>query len=622
LVLFFKKENLSFYFMNPDSTFTRGLAAYRQNRFTEAEEAFRAAAQGKPGWALPHYELGRTLAAQGDREGAARAYRMALKARPDFLQAEVNLANVLKALGKLDQAISAYRRVLRRHPDEPEVHHNLGVALRESGDAAGAEAALRAALRCRPDFGPSLETLTGLLMAAGRAGEACPVAEAACRALPGRADLLEMLGDARRGAKHYDGALAAYDEALAVAPNRHSARFARAEALRLKRDFAGAEAVLRDLVRDLPDRWLSHHDLGNVLRDQGRFEEAEACYRTSLALTETPLALNHLAAVARDLGRLDEAVALAERGLALAPGDQDLQYNLCITHLTAGRLREGFALYDVRFTKYKVAAPPGRAWAGQDLRGRTVLVEAEQGLGDTLHFVRYVPALAARGARVVLRVGTPLVRLLAGFPGTQAVLDRAGERPAYDFHVALMSLPDRLGLPEPCPIPVPYLAADPDRVAAWRSRLAALPGRPVGLAWAGNPGFLVDHLRSVPPALLAPLATAEGVSFVSLQKGAREMPAFPIVDWTAALTDMAETAALIGALDLVVSVDTAVAHLAGALGKPVWLLNRFDTCWRWGMGRQDCAWYPSLRQFRQDRPGDWSVPVTRVAAALRHISLI
>jgi tetratricopeptide (TPR) repeat protein len=609
----------------PEHHFNCGLALFRLQRFGEAAAAFAQAARLKPSWPQPHYDLGNALHAAGDWDAAIKAYRAALRLQPDFVPAEVNLGNALKAAGKLDQAISAYKRVLRRRPDLPETHHNLGIALLAQNDAAAAEACFRAALKLRPDFIEALDSLARLLLTAERPVEAIPVAEAAVRAAPSRADLLERLADARLGAGRIDGAIDTYRRACAADPGRNTARFGLAEAFRKKQDFAAAEAELRRLVDDLPTTWLAHHDLGNALRDQGKFAEAEAAYRAALALSETPLALNHLAAVLRDLGRLDEAVAAATRGLALAPDHQDLRYNLAVTHLTAGRHREGFALYDVRFAKYKVPALPGRAWTGQTpskagLRGRTLLVHAEQGLGDTIQFVRWLPALAETGARIILRVPGALTRLLAGFPGVTAVIDQAGPLPEYDLHVALMSLPDRLSLPDPCPIPVPYLSADPARATEWRARLAALPGRRIGIAWAGNPGFQADHLRSVPAAALAGLADIPGISLVSLQKGATDLPKLTLADWTGELADFAETAALIAGLDLVISVDTAVAHLAGALGKPVWLLNRFDTCWRWGVSTQDCLWYPTLRQFRQSAPRHWTGVLADVAAALENCS--
>ena len=179
-----------------------------------------------------------------------------------------------------------------------------------------------------------------------------------------------------------------------------------------------------------------------------------------------------------------------------------------------------------------------------------------------------------------------------------------------------MSLPHLLRRADPCPLPVPYLAANPDLTNAWRQRLTALPGLKVGLVWSGNPGFAADNLRSIPAALLAPLGSVPGVRFVSLQKGATAMPNLPIQDFTEELTDFADTAALVRALDLVLSVDTAAIHLAGALGRPAWLLNRFDTCWRWLTAREDSIWYPSVRIFRQATPGDWSSVMEQAANAL------
>ncbi len=596
--------------------FNLALAYYRIGRLDDAVAAFAEAARLKPDWPQPHYDLGNAYAASGRLEEAARSYRAALRLRPDYLEAGVNLGNVLKDAGKLEQAVSTYRRVLRAHPDLPEVHNNLGAALLAQGDSAAAEAAFRTAISLRPDFAEALGNLTALLGRADRFAEALPVARAACAANPLNANLLEMQADAWRGVGEYEQALGVYRAALALEPNRFSARFGMAETLRLQRQGAAAERELRALAAELPEFWQSHHDLANVLRDQGHFAAAEAGYRHALSLRETPVALKHLGAVLRDLQRLDEARDVLAKAAAALPKDEDVRYNIAITELSAGRLREGFAQYDSRLAKYNVRALPGRAWAGETVRNRTVFVDSEQGLGDTIQFVRYIPALAAKGARVVLRAPAPLLRLLRNFPGVAELVARGDAAPVYDFHCQLMSLPDRLRCDDPMPVAVPYLSADADAVAAWCARLAHLPGRRVGLVWSGNPGFAADHLRSVPLAQLAPLGAVPGISFVSLQKDAAALPDMPMTDFTGELADMADTAALVEALDLVVSVDTGVAHLAGALGKPVWLLNRFDTCWRWLTGRDDSIWYPSARLFRQSVPGEWSGPVAAVAAAL------
>jgi Flp pilus assembly protein TadD len=596
--------------------FNLGLALQRLARIDAASAAFRTAARLKPDWPQPLYELGRALHAAGDREGAARAYRAALKLKPDYLQAEVNLANTLKADGKHAQAIAAYRRALRRAPNEAEIHNNLGAALRDAGDTGRAEAAFRAAIALRPDFPEALANLAALRIAASRHAEAIAPAAAARAAAPDRAGFCELHADALRGAELYDDAIAAYRAALTLQPDRASAKFGLAEAHRLARDLDAAEAVLRPLAAQFPTLWQAHHDLANVVRHQGRFAEAEAGLRRALALSETAKTLAPLGMVLRDLQRLGESTAILERAQRLAPRDQDVRYNLATTYLTAGRLREGFALYESRFAKFRPRPVPGRPWTTEPVRGRTVLVTAEQGLGDTIHFLRYLPVLSAAGARIVLRVQQPLRRLCQSVHGVEAAADDESALGPYDLHVPIMSLPQRLGVADPMPVPIPYLTADPAATAAWRARLADLPGRRIGLVWAGNPGFGGDHLRSIPPAALASLAALRDVTWISLQKDASATPPINLIDHTSELADFADTAALVAALDLVICVDTAVAHLAGALGSPVWLLNRFDTCWRWLTIRDDSIWYPSLRIFRQATPGDWSVPIMKLILAL------
>jgi hypothetical protein len=265
-------------------------------------------------------------------------------------------------------------------------------------------------------------------------------------------------------------------------------------------------------------------------------------------------------------------------------------------------------------------------WDGRtDLAGKRVLLVGEQGLGDTIQFSRFARLVAARGASVVLGADPPLRRLMAGLAGVDAVAVPGEPEPAYDLFCPLMSLPGRFGLTvADVGMEAPYLRADPRAVAAWRGRLGALPWLKVGLVWSGAPrpesrmAVRTDRRRSVSLAGLAPVLAVPGVTFVSLQKGvARDQAAgWPIVDWTGELEDFADTAALIEALDLVISVDTSVAHATGALGRPVWVLNRFDRCWRWLTGRSDTRWYPTMRLFTQGVPGDWGSVVAEVVEAL------
>ncbi len=382
-------------------------------------------------------------------------------------------------------------------------------------------------------------------------------------------------------------------------------------------DLAAALAThRRNLAEDpaFPEGWSS---LGNVLKANGRLDGAIAAYRRSVAAAPDYVAgLGNLGAALHQATRDDEAIAVTRRALALLD-DPDLHHNLSHALLSTGRLAEGWHEYDWRRQTAQHAPTwprlAGRRWTGEGGQGGTLLIHAEQGLGDMLQFCRYVPLAAARGWRVVVEVQAPLVPLLRRLDGAAVVVARGDALPPCDAYCPMMSLPGIFGTTlETIPAAVPYLAAEPDKVAAWRPRLAGQIR--VGLAWAGNPQLAADSRRSLAPDLLAPLLDLAGITFFSLQK---DRPAPPgVVDLMAGVADFGDTAALVANLDLVIAVDSAVAHLAGAMGRPVWLLNRFDAEWRWLRDRDDSPWYPTLRQFRQAAPGDWPGVIARVRAEL------
>ncbi len=433
--------------------------------------------------------------------------------------------------------------------------------------------------------------------------------------------------------QRYEEALECYDHALAIRSDSPQIWANRGNALRNLDRLDEAETSLREALRLKPDFATAHAELGNVLDYLGRFDEAEASVCTALRLRpEAALVHSYLGNILYHLGRATEAQASYRTAMRLQPDAPELHVGLGLALLMAGQLEEGWKEFEWRWqTEYLIRRGPHfpvPSWNGEAIGDRAILLFADQGLGDTLQFCRYVPQIAAGARRTVLAVQPSLMRLLSRLPGVSQVTDQDG-RPSVDLWCALMSLPCAVGTTlETIPATTPYLTADPADVDHWRERLAGLAGLRVGLCWAGGrtrhlSKIATDRRRSITLDRLAPLGELSGVQFISLQKGAPAAEAahppqgMKLQDFTEDLHDFADTAALVDNLDLVISVDTAIAHLAGALGKPVWVLNRFDTCFRWPRDRDDSPWYPSLRQFRQPTPGDWDSVISRARGALQ-----
>ena len=361
----------------------------------------------------------------------------------------------------------------------------------------------------------------------------------------------------------------------------------------------------------------------------GRMAAAAACYRQAIAaLPEMPEPHNNLATALCELGRPGDAIPHLRRATALRPDYVAAHFNLGMALLTHGEFAEGWREYEWRWRMPNYAAARAALttpqWRGEAGERRRLLVHAEQGAGDTLQFCRLAPLAARHGLRVHMAVPRPLVRLLQALPGVAGVTAQEDAPPPYDLHCPMLSLPWALGITEATIPDAPaYLRADPDDAARWRGRLEQVgDGLRVGIAWAGSPLSAADGRRSIAPDKLAPLAGLRTVRLISLQKGVPPAPAaLGVIDPTAELRDFADTAALVANLDLVVCVDTAVAHLAAAMGKPVWLLDRYDHCWRWLAGRRDSPWYPSLRIYRQKRPGDWDAVLAEVARDLGRVGV-
>ncbi len=507
----------------------------------------------------------------------------------------------------------------------PEAADTLLTALdhHRSGRLAEASAIYEALLAREPGEGRALY-LSGLLhLSAGRLRLAAERLAAATDVLPHHAGAHLNLARARLGLRQPEAALPAADRAVALEPNEPEPHFVLGTALNALGRAEAAIAPLREAIALAPGHAAAHLNLGNAWTDLDRLDEAERECRAALALDPSLVEAHaSLAFVLTAMGRLDEAVDACDEAIALQPEFAQAQWNRATACLLAGDFAAGFQGYEwrKRHDRYRrdFLDLPGPVWWGEPLDGRTLLVNAEQGLGDTIQLARYLPVLAARGARVLLACDQRLIPLLRTLPGVAGVSAKNAPLPAYDVWVDQMSLPLRFATtPQTIPAPEGYLCADPGRTAAWRARLGA--GPTVGVVWAGNPAHSNDRRRSLPRDSLARLLAGDGVGAVSLQLGPRAGEATALAgipDPSPHLTDFSATAALVAALDLLITVDTSVAHLAGGLGRNVWVMLPFAPDWRWMTGRSDSPWYASMRLFRQERPGDWTRPIAEIRGAL------
>jgi len=381
-----------------------------------------------------------------------------------------------------------------------------------------------------------------------------------------------------------------------------------------------------DIRSDIPD---FHNNLGLCLRQQGRLREAQACYRQALAIKpDYAVAYNNLGLDLQATGEVAEAVTAFKKALQLQPQFAEAHWNLGLAYLTQGNLAEGWAEYEWRlrcqpFSGDGLVLDSIAPWRGESIAGKTLLVRREQGWGDTIQFLRFVPRLIQSGARVLLDVPPDLAELSQTIAPAVDLLDRTLPHPNADFHVNLMSLPYWQGITlDDLPQATPYLSPNPAKVALWQTRLGAFSGKKIGIVWGGNPKHTNDHNRSCPLDLLTPLFDLAGCSWFSLQKGSAaaqlaNLRRTMITDLGPELNSLSDTAAALTALDLLITVDTLVAHLAGSIGRPTWVLLPFAPDWRWQLDREDSPWYPSIRLFRQQEPGDWEGVMVRLQDALR-----
>jgi tetratricopeptide (TPR) repeat protein len=552
-----------------------------------------------PPWprGLAHGILAHGILARGILAHAIKAFmnHMAGREQSTFMPLGEALiyAERCRSEGQLMQAEAVCRQILQAQPNVPEAEHLLGVIAHQNGKLGEAIEHVQRAAKLAPQVALFHANLGEMLRLAGRPNRAAAAAKCALEIEPTNTAALSNLGVALYELKDYEGAARSQRKAIAANPN-----------------FAEA-----------------HSNLGNALHALRRFDEAIVAYKRAIEINPNYAdGWANYGTTLHHSGSFEEGIAVLRRAIALAPHHANARSGLGILLLMHGDFAEGWDEYEwrLRSTERKGPKFPEIPWQGENLAGKHIYVQAEQGFGDTLQFARYIPLLAARAGKVTLRVHQQLASLLReSLPGIAIIGDRGDPAP-YQCDAVLLSLPKvfRTRL-ETIPAAAPYLRPPADAVARWNNRLAKMKGLRVGIVWAGNPDHVNDTRRSVALPLLSPLFAVRGTSFASLQYGPRAADLkklkrkVTIEDIGNKFEDFADTAAAVNALDLIITVDTSVAHVAGALGKPVWVLLPWVTDWRWLLNRDDNPWYPTMRLFRQKRGEDWADVIGRMENELK-----
>ena len=503
--------------------------------------------------------------------------------------------------GEWEEAEGLYHRVLQKAPNHPDALHLLGLVNQQKGETARAEELVRKAI-----------------------------------SLDGRAPLFHLsLGNVLSAQGKRSEAMESFRQALRLEPRFTEAHYNLANEL-LRTDRID-ESVFhyQEALRIKPDLAEGHYNLGKAFEKLDKLAEAEASYRR--ALERNPQYFDawfNLAISLSDQCKLEEAERCYQQALAMRPDHVDANWNLSLVWLLAGNLKEGWQKYEWRLQqpKYQFLQPQRNRWQGEEALDKTLLVRAEQGLGDAIQFIRFLPLVKPRVGRLIFECQPSMTRLFQNFSGIDQIYSRKVDLfppdVPYDVDSPLLSLPGILGVTlDSIPARVPYILPEKNRLEEWKQRIPPDPDQiKIGIVWAGHVGHRGNSKRSTSLSSWAPLAGIRGVTFFSLQMGEAAVealnppPGMNLFDLTDSIEDFADTAAFIALLDMVISVDTAVAHLAGAMGKPVWTLLPFTPDWRWLLGRKDTPWYPTMRLFRQRVPGDWKGVFEEVASGLKEVS--
>jgi len=572
--------------VNVTGTMEVAVQHHKAGRLQQAEKLYNLVLQSVPDHPVVLHSLGTIAYQKGQHNIAVELISKAIASNRQVPQFYNSIGVVFVALGKLEKAVGAYKQAISLKPDYTEAYNNLALALSIQGRFTEAIANLKQAIQLSPESVEPYYNLANLLQQQDKYPEAIENYKQAIQLKPDFAEAYSNLGNA------------------------------------LKDHGQCAEAVksYRQAIRLKPDCAEIYYNMGNALKNQAQHEEAIESYNQAIRLDpEYAEAYCNLGVAQRELGQYDKAIKNYEHAIQLKPKFVEAHWNRSLILLLRGQFAEGWKEYEWRRnTDLRVTAYPNRdkipRWDGSSFAGKRLFVHYEQGLGDNIQFLRYLPMVKSRGGSVIYEAKKPLLGLLGDFEGIDELKEATFDgKPAvkFDYHIPLLSLPRIFGTTlKTIPADVPYLTANPAKVKHWRQRLVQTDFK-VGLVWAGKPSHGNDYNRSCALDHFAPLAGIDGVKLYGLQKGQAAEQAeklgqrIPVINFGNEFKDFTDTAGMIENLDLVISVDTSVAHLAGAMAKAVWVVLPFVPEWRWMLEREDSPWYPTMRLFRQEKPGDW-----------------
>ena len=601
-----------------------GVIAYQSNLHQEALGLIDQALAIQPDNAYFLSNRGNALKELGRFEDAVATFDKAIRLRPDYADAYCNRGIALHAMQAYAQAMQSHDRAVALKPDFPTAYYNRAVALQDMGDLEAAVASYDKAIAQNPDYAQAYANRGLVLKELGKWEAAMLSFEAAIQRNPQDAKTCYHWALALHEIKQLDVAIALYDRAIGIQTDFAQAHYSRGLALQQSSQLEVALESYDQAIRFKPDYVDAHSNRGTILQHYQQWDAAMASYDQAIALNPSyAKAHNNRGNTLQERHQIDAALASYDQAIALEPDYADAYWNKGIALLLGGDFARGWPLYEWRHKALESTHPQRQfgqpLWLGQDsLQGKTLLLHSEQGLGDTLQFIRYAPLLAAQGARVVVELPRALMALLADMQGVSQFIEQGQALPACDYHCPLLSLPLAFGTTlSSIPAPVAYVRSLPSKHAQWTATLGAKTGLRIGIAWSGSTGHKNDHNRSITLAeLLQHLPP--GPQYISLQKELREvdqatLQANPqLRHFGPELVDFTDTAALCDLMDVVISVDTSVAHLSAALGQTTWVLLPYSPDWRWLLERPDSPWYPSVRLYRQDSDMRWAGVLQRL----------